>query len=261
MREFAELVQIMARLRGEDGCPWDRQQTASSLKTYLLEEVYEVLEAVDAGDVKRLCSELGDVMLVIVFFAQLASEAGQFDIRQSLRCINDKLRYRHPHVFGDLQVADAQEVVFNWEQLKRREPDTQDRTSALDGVPRSLPALHRASDLQKRAARVGFDWDSPQGAWDKISEEQAELHQATERQDADTIGDEVGDLLFAVVNYARLLGVDSEDALRRATNRFERRFREVEQRAAERGQSLGEMTLPQMDELWEEVKAGGVDKS
>jgi len=258
MDEFDTLVGIMARLRGEGGCPWDRQQTPESLKSYLLEEAYEVLEAVDSADADRLCGELGDLMLIIVFYAQLATEAGQFDIKAVLRHINEKLRYRHPHVFGNAQVSGAEEVLVNWERLKRREPDAKGRGSVVDGVAKTLPALLRATETQKRAARVGFDWGEASGAREKISEELRELDEAVARHEGDGIAEELGDLLFAVVNYARLLNVSSEDALQQATNRFAQRFRAMEQEAAKRGRALDEMTLAEMDELWEQVKAGSI---
>jgi MazG family protein len=175
MREFDELIQIMARLRSAEGCPWDREQTIPMLGPYLLEEAYEVLEAVDGGEPSKLCAELGDLMLLVVFYAQIATEQGQFGISQALQRINDKLRFRHPHVFGQVQVSGPDEVVVNWEALKRQEPETGRRESALDGVPRALPALQRAFDLQKRAARVGFDWPSPDGAREKVAEEFGEL--------------------------------------------------------------------------------------
>lgn len=249
MELFDELVRVMARLRAPDGCPWDREQTHRSLRPYLLEETYEALEAIDAEDWARLCDELGDVLLQVVFHAQLASERGDFDIEDVIRGIVTKLRRRHPHVFGESSVSDAEEVVDRWEQIKRGEAGNEGRESALDGVPASLPALQRAHKLQRRAARVGFDWDDIEGPRAKIDEELAEVAQADER----SLEHEIGDLLFAVVNYARFLGVEPEGALRRANERFGRRFRALEE-AAGGPERLQAMSLEEMDALWEQAK-------
>lgn len=247
---FDELVRVMARLRAPDGCPWDREQTHRSLRPYLLEEAYEALEAIDAEDWARLCDELGDVLLQVVFHAQLAAERGDFDIADVVTGIVTKLKRRHPHVFGDTKVSDSDEVLDRWEKLKRQEVGYQERSSALDGIPAALPALQRAHKLQKRAARAGFDWEDVSGPRAKIDEELREVDEATDEQ----IEDEIGDLLFAIVNYARFRGVEPEGALRRANERFARRFRAIEQ-AAGSPQRLREMNLEQMDELWEQAKA------
>lgn len=250
MERFDELVRVMARLRAPEGCPWDREQTHRSLRPYFLEETYEALEAIDAEDWARLSDELGDVLLQIVFHAQLASERGDFTIEDVITGIVTKLRRRHPHVFGDTTVSDADEVVDRWEQIKRGETGNEGRASALDGIPESLPALQRAHKLQRRAARAGFDWDDIAGPRAKIDEELAEVAAA----EGERVEDEVGDLLFAVVNYARFLGVEPESALRRANERFGRRFRAVEQ-AAGSAERLRAMGLDEMDELWEQAKA------
>ena len=255
MEEFDRLVEIMRRLRGPDGCPWDRQQTHQSLQRYFIEEVYEALEAIDDQDWHRLCCELGDVMLQVVFHAQLAAESGRFDIRDVLRCINEKLVRRHPHVFGNVSVDSADQVLVNWEHIKASEEGAK-RQSVLDGVPRGLPALQEAEKVQKRAAQVGFDWPDISGVWDKVREEMEELAQEARAGDAERVEAEMGDLLFAIVNLARFLGVDPEGALRRATRRFAERFREVEKAAKEAGRRLEDMTLEEMDELWEAVKGG-----
>lgn len=252
MTEFDRLVEIMAKLRGPGGCPWDAQQTHASLRPYLLEEAYEVLEAVDDADLSRLSGELGDLLLQIVFHAQLASERGDFDIADVCRKISDKLEYRHPHVFGDVQVSGADEVLTNWERLKRLEDEHQERESALDGVPRDLPALQQADKLQKRAAKVGFDWQTIQGPWHKVEEELREVREAEEPA---AVAHEIGDLLFAICNVARFLKVDPESALRQANGRFDTRFRSVEKQAAEQGRRLADMTLAEMDVLWERAKA------
>ncbi len=255
MEEFDRLVEIMRRLRGPGGCPWDRQQTHESLQRYFIEEVYEALEAIDDKDWQRLCCELGDVMLQVVFHAQLAEEAGRFTIRDVLRCINEKLVRRHPHVFGQVKVDSADQVLVNWEHIKATE-EGERRESVLDGIPRGLPALQEAEKVQRRAARVGFDWPDVSGVWPKVEEELAELRREADRGDPDRIEAELGDLLFAIVNLARFLGVDPERALRRATRRFSERFREVERAARESGRKLEDMTLEEMDQLWEAAKGG-----
>ena len=259
MEQFDRFIQIVAGLRSQDGCPWDRQQTHHSLKQYFVEEVYEVLEAIDAGDPERICGELGDVLLHVALHAQIAAEDEEFDIEDVLRRINEKLVYRHPHVFGDVSVSDADEVLCQWERLKRAEADAADRQSVLDGVPRTLPALQRAKRLQEKASRVGFDWEDIAGPWAKLLEEIAELQQAADSEQRGRIGDELGDVLIAVVNLARLLGISAEEALRMANNRFEARFRAIEQQAAQQGRDLADMTLAEMDELWEQAKAAEAD--
>lgn len=252
MNEFDRLVAIMAKLRAPGGCPWDAQQTHQSLQQYMLEEVYECLEAVDEGDLERLCGELGDLLLQIVFHAEVAREEGRFDIEDVCRKICDKLEFRHPHVFGDVRVRDADEVLTNWERLKNTEAEHQERKSALDGVPRGLPALQQAAELQKKAAKVGFDWPEVTGPLHKVREELDELLQASTQED---VAAEFGDLLFAIVNCARFMKVDPESALREASGRFNRRFRHVEAEAAAQGRSLHDMVLEEMDELWEQAKA------
>ncbi|HIE51864.1 MAG TPA: nucleoside triphosphate pyrophosphohydrolase [Armatimonadetes bacterium] len=245
----------MAVLRSERGCPWDREQTPTSLKRYLLEECYEVLEALDGGDAARLCEELGDLLLQIVFQAQLAKEAGQFDINQVCAGLVAKLYRRHPHVFGEVKVADAEEVLRRWEQLKRQERPPSKRASVLEGVPKALPALARAYQIQKRAARVGFDWEQVQGPLDKVEEELKELRVACRNRKEGACVEEVGDVLFALVNACRFLRVDPEEALRQAIRKFERRFRRLEERARARGQALENLNLAEMDVLWEQIKA------
>ncbi len=254
MEEFDRLVEVVATLRSPEGCPWDREQDHQSLKHYLLEEVYEVLEAADTGADEKLCGELGDVLLMIVMYAQIAAEQNGFNISDVIACITAKLIYRHPHVFGDVEVAESDEVVDNWEQLKRHEADTGPRQSALDGVPKALPALQQAQELQKKAARVGFDWDSIEGPWRKLFEEIEELREAAGSGQDEAIAHELGDLLIAVVNLGRFLDVYAEDALRAGNRRFEQRFRQVEQQAAATGRELSEMTLEELDELWEQAK-------
>ena len=255
---FGELVQIMARLRGENGCPWDREQTHASIKPYLLEETYEVLESIDENDPAKLEEELGDLALQIVFHAQMADEAGLFTIADVLRGINEKLRRRHPHIFGDVKADTAQEVLFNWEQIKKVEREkAQGRASLLDGVPRELPALLRAHRLQEKASRVGFDWNEARQVFQKVEEELAELRAAMESEQPDRMEAELGDLLFSLVNLGRFIAVNPEDALRKTIARFIARFQYIEEELARRGTTPGQVTLEEMDALWDEAKAKG----
>ena len=253
---FGELVQIMARLRGENGCPWDRQQTHESIKPYFVEETYEVLEAIDEGDAGKLCEELGDVMLQVVFHARMAEEAALFNIGTVLRAITEKLVRRHPHVFGDVQADTAQEVLFNWEQIKRTErQQAAGRASALDGVPRELPALLRAHRLQEKASRVGFDWKEAREVLQKVEEEFAEFRAALESERPERMEAELGDLLFSLVNLSRFVAVNPEEALRKTIARFIARFRHIEEELARRGRNPSQATLDEMDVLWAEAKA------
>ncbi len=255
---FTELVEIMARLRGDNGCPWDREQTPESIKPYLIEETYEVLEAIDEQDPVKLKEELGDLMLQVVFHAEMADEVGAFTITDVLAAINDKLRRRHPHVFGEVKAETAQEVLFNWEQIKQGERQrAKGQASLLDGVPRELPALLRAHRLQEKASRVGFDWKGAQEVFRKVQEELEELRTAMEAQASDRMESELGDLLFALVNLSRFIAVNPEEALRKTIARFISRFRYIEEELARRGRSLREATLQEMDALWAEAKLQG----
>ncbi|HEU4385857.1 MAG TPA: nucleoside triphosphate pyrophosphohydrolase [Anaeromyxobacteraceae bacterium] len=250
-----KLLAIMARLRGPDGCPWDREQTLKTLRPYVLEETYEVLEAIDAGDPREHCEELGDLLLQIVFQAQLASEASQFDFADVAEAIASKLVSRHPHVFGDATVKDAEGVLRQWVALKKKEKEARGGgQSVLEGVPREMPALARAERLTEKASRVGFDWPDSSGARAKVDEELAELDRAMAAGDRAGVEDELGDVLFAVSNLARKLGLPPEEALRRAVGRFVARFRYVEEELARRGVDHGEATLEEMDRLWAEAK-------
>lgn len=260
MKEFDELVEIMRRLRGPDGCPWDREQTHESLAPHLIEEAYELIEVIEASQPQYICEELGDVLLQVVFHAQLAAERGEFDIHDAVQRLVDKLYHRHPHVFGTVQVSGSEEVLHNWEQLKSAEYEQEPRLSVLDGIPRALPALQRAQKLQRRASKVGFDWDDADGPRAKITEELAELDAALAAQDPEAIRHEVGDLLASVVNLCRFVGVEAEGALREANRRFEQRFRQIEQGARDQGRDLSEMTLDEMDHLWDAAKAAGTDE-
>jgi len=247
--EFATLVDIIARLRGPGGCPWDRKQTHRSLRETLLEECYEVLETLDKGDSDKLCEELGDLLMQVVLHAQIATEAGEFELRDVLRSINAKLIYRHPHIFGSQKVKDADEVTHNWEVLKQGEREA--GASMLDGVPRQMPALAYSQRVQGRVARVGFDWKDTEGVIDKLAEEVKELRQAGSQEEKAV---EFGDLLFTLANIARREGVDSESALREANERFYKRFTYMEEVCRQRGQHLGELSFDEQNALWEEAK-------
>jgi tetrapyrrole methylase family protein/MazG family protein len=253
---FEELVDVMKRLRAPEGCPWDREQTHDSLKPYMLEEAYEALEAIDLRDDDELCKELGDVLLQVVFHAQIADEEQRFSIDDVAGSIVEKLVRRHPHVFGDVQVKDAKNVLENWEEIKKQERRDagQQQPSHLDGIPKSLPALMRAQRVQSRAARQGFDWPNAEGALDKVEEEFAELRQAQSDQSTEAIEDEFGDLLFSVVNTARFLQINPEDALRRSVDKFERRFRAIESELNKSNRSMRDTALSELDELWDEIK-------
>lgn len=247
------LVGIMAVLRGKGGCPWDREQSHESIGRYMIEETYEVLDAVERQNMYSLCEELGDLLLQIVFHVQMAREKGHFDLNDVIKTVCDKMIYRHPHVFGREKVRDADEVLDNWEKLKYKEKKGKGE-SCLTGVPRNLPALLRADRVQEKAARVGFDWPDFRGALDKLDEELAELREVLPEQNPDRSREELGDLLFAVVNVARLLKIDAEEALRLTVDRFTRRFALVEEKCRLSERKPGEISLSEMDEWWEAAK-------
>ena len=249
---FEELVAIMARLRAEDGCPWDREQTHKSLRQHLLEEAYEVIEAIDLDDYEHLKSELGDLLLQVVFHAQMASEENRFAIGDVIESINEKLIRRHPHVFGDEKIETAAEQVVAWEKSKLTK---EGKKSAIDGVPKQLPALLRAYRMQGKAAAVGFDWPTIDPVWKKFDEEVDELKEAITRGDKSHIEEELGDLLFTIVNISRFLKANPEDALRGTIEKFERRFKQVEAAISAQGRSIADASLEEMDEIWDAVKA------
>jgi MazG family protein len=250
------LLSIMERLRGPQGCPWDREQTLRTLRPYVLEETYEVLEAIDGGDPREHCEELGDLLLQIVFQAQLTKEQGQFEFADVANAISDKLVSRHPHVFGNADAKDADAVLRQWAALKREEKKAKGGgESVLEGVPREMPALARADRLTEKASRIGFDWPDPDGAREKLAEELAELDEAIGQGDREAMEHELGDVLFAAANLSRKLGVPPEEALRGAVARFVARFSHVERELARRGVPHGAATLAEMDALWDEAKA------
>ena len=251
---MARLIDVMAQLRSDQGCPWDREQTHETLKQFLLEESYEVLDAIDAGDDGELCKELGDVLLQVVFHAQIANEEGRFDIDDVCTAVVDKLVHRHPHVFGDVEVDDADDVVTNWERIKRAERSEEGDTpaSVLDGVPKPLPALLRAQRIQEKASRVGFDWSQISGPLEKVSEEFEEVRREWDPppRSAEARARCAGEL----VNVARFQKFSPEDALRQAVDKFERRFRVMEESLRQRGRLLEECDLDELDRAWEQVK-------
>ncbi len=256
--KFETLVGLMSRLRAEDGCPWDREQTIHSLRPYLIEEAYEALDAIEREDWKDLPDELGDVLLQVVFQAQIASEEGLFEIGDVVDAINEKLVRRHPHVFGEESAETSGRVLERWEQIKAQE--RQDRgeqrrpQGVLDDVPHHQPALPEAYKLGKRASKNGFDWPEFAGLLEKLQEEAAELEEVREGKDAERLEDEVGDLLFMCVNIARFLKVNPELALKRANRKFRTRFRYIEEQLEAQGRSLDDASLEEKEKLWQQAK-------
>ncbi len=253
-RSFDDLVQLMTTLRGPNGCPWDRKQTLPDLKPYVIEEAYEVVDAIDRDDRAALAEEVGDMLLEAVFIAEITREEGTFDVYDSITAIHDKLVRRHPHVFADAQAKDAEEVLVNWEKLKSDERKAENK-SVLSGVPRSMPALLKASRLTEKAARVGFDWRRTEDVFDKLDEEIGELREAVASGEASKIEDEIGDLLFTIANIARKVGANPEEALQSTNRKFMRRFESMEKQVHERGQNLDQLSLEEMDALWDQAKA------
>jgi tetrapyrrole methylase family protein/MazG family protein len=253
-RTFDELVQLMTRLRAPGGCPWDRKQTLPDLKPFVIEESYEVVDAIDQDDRAALAEELGDLLLQAVFIAEITREEGTFDIYDAITAIHDKLVRRHPHVFGDVVAGDAEQVLVNWEKLKQDERKAENK-SVLSGVPQAMPALLKASRLTEKAARVGFDWRRTDDVFDKLDEEIGELREAVASGDAQNIHDEIGDLLFTIGNIARKVNVNPEEALQSTNRKFMRRFEHMEARVREREQNLDQLELEEMDRLWDDAKA------
>jgi MazG family protein len=272
---FERLVALQARLRAANGCPWDLEQTHLTLRTYLIEEAYEVLEALESGDNAKFAEELGDLLLQVVFHAQIASEEGRFDAADVVREIHQKMVRRHPHVFGEKRAKNASEVLKNWEQIKaeerrvknagpgadRGEESGETPASLLDGIPHTLPAVMQGYQLTRRASRIGFDWDNVEGVIAKIQEELTELGTARFAQSPERIEDELGDVLFATVNLARFLKIDPEIALKRTNAKFTSRFREMERLARTSGRALADVPRSEMELLWDQAKASEVEKS
>jgi MazG family protein len=245
---FTRLVQIMDELR--EKCPWDKKQTIQTLRQQTLEETYELTDAITENDWKGIKEELGDLMLHLVFYAKIGTEQNQFTLEEVLDGICKKLIRRHPHIYGDVQVANEEEVKQNWEKLKLKEG----KTSVLSGVPKTLPALVKAMRLQEKAKQVGFEWEVKEQVWEKVEEELGELQEAVVEKNSIAIEDEFGDVLFSLINYGRFLQVDAENALERTNKKFMQRFTAMEQKAAEKNQTLQDMSLTEMDALWNEIK-------
>lgn len=253
--DFNDLLEIMDTLRGEDGCPWDREQTHESLKRYLIEECYEVLEAIDEKDEDMLIEELGDVLLQIVFHARIGKEEGYFNISDVIKGICKKMIERHPHIFGEVKVNGSSEVLANWDEIKKKEKGFETYTEELRHIPKNLPSLMRAEKVQSKARKVGFDWDKVEGALDKVFEEFQEVKDVYNGKNKARILEELGDLLFAVVNVCRFLDIEPENALNYTIDKFINRFEYIEKTAVSKGYNIKEMTFEQMDELWEESKS------
>lgn len=254
MKEFDRLIEILERLRAPGGCPWDAEQDHKSLSRCMIEEAYELVDAIDGDDVDHVREELGDVLLQVVFHSTIAKDLNEFTIKEVIDDLCDKLIYRHPHVFGDTHVKDSGEVIRNWERLKKKEVGKKQRQSILDGIPVALPSLQYARKIQSIASRAGFDWQDATGVVEKIREEADELLQAMQSSNKEEIEGEIGDLLFSIVNFARFAGIDPEAALRRTNRKFRKRFYEIEKKAAIRGIRLEDMSLEDMDNAWEEAK-------
>jgi MazG family protein len=245
---FLRLVTIMDELR--EKCPWDRKQTVETLRPLTIEETYELADAITDADWKGIKEEIGDLMLHMLFYAKIGTEQGKFTLEEALHGISDKLVSRHPHIYGDVQVKDEEEVKQNWEKLKLKEG----KKSVLGGVPVSLPAVVKATRLQEKARQVGFEWDKPEQVWDKVKEEMDELQEAVAIKGQQEIEEEFGDLLFSLVNYARFLQIDAENALERTNKKFMSRFTRMEQLATQDGKSLADMSLAEMDAIWNTIK-------
>jgi len=253
-KDFQDLIDIMDKLRGNDGCPWDKEQDHKTLKRYLIEECYEVLEAIDEEDEDKIVEELGDVLLQVIFHAQIGKEDGYFNINDVIKGICNKLIKRHPHVFAEVRVDNSKEVLYNWDEIKKTEKDLKTYTDELKHVARNLPSLMRAEKVQKKAAKVGFDWEDVNPAFDKIIEECDEIKQVYKSQNKEKIREEVGDLIFSAVNIARLLDIDPEEALNYTIDKFISRFNYIETKSMEMGKKLTQMSLDEMDKLWEMSK-------
>ncbi len=257
---FAKLINLMEKLRSPEGCPWDREQTHETLKPMLIEEAYEVLEALDCADSEKLCEELGDLLFQVIFHSRIAEEEGRFDAQEVCRRLYEKMVRRHPHVFGDRSFSDSKELLRNWEDLKAEERAAAGqrvrKQSLLDGVPEKLPAMQTTHQLTSKASRVGFDWSNLREIRHKIDEEFEELERALEKDDEEAVREEIGDLIFTVLNVARFLEIDSETALRRANRKFKKRFRRMERHFDSHGRSLKDLTLDEMEQFWQSNKLG-----
>lgn len=257
-KDFSKLRQIIAVLRGPNGCPWDKEQTHQSLKKYLIEEAYELIEAINEEDIDHMIEELGDVLLQIMLHAQIGEDEGYFSISEVIESISDKMIRRHPHVFGDVQAETADDVVKNWKEIKREEKGEEASTSLLDKVSKHLPSTLRAYELQKCAAKVGFDWEKVEDAWLKVKEELKEFEQETKLNDQEALIKEFGDILFALINIARFLKINPEEALLSTNQKFTRRFAYVEECVKEAGKDFAAFSLSELDQFWDEAKSKGL---
>ena len=253
IQEFQRLLEIMDRLRTE--CPWDKKQTNETLRTLTIEETFELADAILANDDNEIKKELGDLLLHIVFYAKIGEEKGKFDIADVIKSINEKLIFRHPHIFGDVKVDSAENVADNWERIKLKEGNAENKKTVLGGVPKSLPAMVKACRIQDKASHVGFDWEEKEQVWDKLKEEYEELQVEINRNDKDKIESEFGDLFFALINAARLYGVNPENALEKTNKKFIFRFNHLESKTITEGKDLKDMTLVDMDKIWNEAKS------
>lgn len=250
MEALGQLLEVLDTLRVK--CPWDRKQTNESLRPNTIEETYELCDALMADDQANICKELGDVLLHVVFYAKIAEEKGQFDFADVCHKLTEKLKFRHPHIYGDVQAETAEQVKENWEKIKLKEKDG--NKTVLGGVPRALPAMIKAARIQEKAANVGFDWEKPEDVWDKVKEETAEVEAEIGGKDSKRLEEEFGDLLFAVINAARLYGVNPENALEHTNRKFISRFNHIEEGARAQGRKITDLTLEEMDRLWNEAK-------
>ena len=258
---FKDLIEIMETLRSKDGCPWDKEQTHESLKSCLIEEVYEIVDAVDSKDSEQLKEELADLFFLIIFYCKIADDSKNFDINNVLEVCLDKMTRRHPHVFGDKTVEDASEALSQWNEIKKKEADekqnnkTNENKSIVDNIPKHMPALQKAQKVQKKVARVGFDWEMIEDVIEKVHEELEEVKAAINNKEREQIAEEIGDLLFAVVNLSRFLKLDSEDLLRKSISKFTGRFKKVEMQVAALGKKIEECSLGELDSIWNDIKS------
>ena len=251
---FDRLVDVVAMLRSDNGCPWDLAQTHESLKADLIEEAYELIEAIDAKVPKKICDELGDLLMQVMLHSQIATDRNEFSVDEVIENLTEKLVRRHPHVFGSVVATDENEVLENWEEIKRGEEGNKDRKSSLDGIPHSLPSLQRAEKIQKRASRAGFDWDTTEDVLPKLQEEIDEIEESIRNDDITEIEMEIGDLLFSVVNLCRFLNVQPEEALRKSTRKFVDRFQRMETALERTNKKFKDYDLSTLDQIWEQVK-------
>jgi tetrapyrrole methylase family protein/MazG family protein len=251
---FHDLIELMRKLRSKDGCPWDKEQSHASLKPHLVEEAYELIDAIDSGDPYKIKEELADLFFHIIFHCQIAKEKGEFDIGDVMALCLDKMTRRHPHVFGDATAATPEEVIRQWEQIKKQEKGHEERKFVVDGLPKYLPALQKAQKLQKKVAKVGFDWPDITGVIAKVDEELAEVKEAIRENKPENIEEEVGDLLFSIVNLSRFLKLDTENVLHKTICKFVDRFKRVEMELAAMGKDIEKCTLEEMDAVWNKIK-------